>query len=325
MRTIEQFAYTGNQIALDIPSDAKVTIGLNGIEPDSAIELTAEPIGGVATFFLDGIIRSFYKEGRYEIMGCKFHRSDRAIDAYAVIMGSPYHFVRGVAQAGRRRNAVPWTFMMTKTDLQWYEGYELGIVFCVENPDGLDWDVVSGDINGEIEQGNHNHSEIRRAVVFTDLTTPPWSTGWGNLIGIKFGDEMKDAVTLQKKSVPAHPFYVRWINELGGYDYHMFDCNQQYAYELASQTTYDMQDGDGQQVVLDKKGNQTIEVSSGMVTRQNAIAIAKLVLSPDIRWYDEKAGQWIRITAQAQSISYQTEQPTSEVVLKFVLPYQTNQ
>ena len=241
------------------------------------------------------------------------------------IKGGKYWFVRGVAQAGRRRKAAPWTLMMTKTALQWYEGYELGVVFCVENPDGLDWDVVSGDINGEIEQGNHYHSEIQRAVVFTDLSRSPFSIGWGNLIGIKFGGELQDAVALQKTRVPAHPFYVRWIKELGGYDYHMFECNQQHAYELSSQTTYDMQDGDGQQMVLDKRGNHTIEASSGLVTRQNAIAISKLVLSPDIRWYDEQAGQWIRITAQAQSISFQTEQPTSEVVLKLVLPYQTNQ
>ena len=319
MRTIEQFAYTSNQIALDMATTEKQTIEVAGVE------LTAEPIDGVATFFLDGILRSLYDDGRTIIDGCILHYTDTAISAQVEINGGKYWFVRGVAQAGRNRKAVPWTFMMTKTALQWYEGYELGVVFCVENPDGLDWDVVIGDINGEIEQGNHHHSEIQRAVIFTDLTTPPFSTGWGNIIGIKFGGEMQDAVTLQKKRVPAHPFYVRWINELGGYDYHMFECNQQHAYELASQTTYDMQDGDGQQVVLDKTGNHTIEVSSGLVTRQNAIAIAKLVLSPDIRCYDEQAGQWIRITAPQQSISLKTEQPTSEVVLKFVLPYQTNQ
>lgn len=319
MRTIKQFAYTSNQIALDIAATEKQTIQVAGVE------LTAEPIDGVATFFLDGILRSLYTDGRTIIYGCSLHYTDSAVSAQVEINGGTYWFVRGVAQAGRRRNAVPWVFMMTKTALQWYEGYELGVVFCVENPDGLDWDVVSGGIGGEIEQGNNHHSEIQRAVVFTDLSTSPLSIGWGNLIGIKFGGEMQDAVTLQKKRVPAHPFYVRWINELGGYDYHMFACKQQHAYELASQTTYDMQDGDGQQVVLDNTGNHTIEVSSGLVTRQNAIAIAKLVLSPDIRWYDEQAGQWIRITAQAQSISYQTEQPTSEVVLKFVLPYQTNQ
>ena len=319
MNEIEQFAYTSNQIALDIAATEKQTIQVAGIK------LTAEPIDGVATFFLDGILRSLYADGRTLINKCSLHYTDAAISAQVQINGGTYWFVRGVAQAGRMRKAVPWVFMMTKTALQWYEGYELGVVFCVENPDGLDWDVVSGDINGEIEQGHHAHSQIQRAVVFTDLSTPPFSTGWGNLIGIKFGGEMKDAVALQKKSVPAHPFYVRWINELGGYDYHMFACNQQHAYELASQTTYDMQDGDGQQVGLEKTGNHTIEVSSGMVTRQNAIAIAKLVLSPDIRWYDEQAGQWIRITAEQQSISLKTEHPTSEVVLKFVLPYQTNQ
>ena len=59
--TIEQFAYTGNQIALYIPSSEKVTIGLHGIEPDSSIELTAEPIGGVATFYLDCIIRTLQR------------------------------------------------------------------------------------------------------------------------------------------------------------------------------------------------------------------------------------------------------------------------
>lgn len=319
MRTIEQFAYTGNQIALDIAATEKQTIEVAGVE------LTAEPIDGVATFFLDGILRSLYEDGRTLIDGCILHYSDKAISSQVEINGGTYFFVRGVAQAGRKRSAIPWTFMMTKTSLQWYEGYELGVVFCVENPDGLDWDVVSGNINGEIEQGNHHHSEIQRAVVFTDLSTSPFSIGWDNLIGIKFNDEMKDAVTLQKKRVPAHPFYVRWINELGGYDYHMFSCNQQHAYELASQTTYDIQDEDGQQVVLEKTGSHTIEVSSGLVTRQNAIAIAKLVLSPDIRWYDEKAGKWIRITAPQQSISLKTEQPTSEVVLKLVLPYQTNQ
>lgn len=319
MRTIEQFAYTSNQIALDIAATEKQTIQVAGVE------LIAEPIDGVATFFLDGILRSLYADGRTIIDGCSLHYTDAAISLQADINGGRYWFVRGVAQAGRKRNAVPWVFMMTKTALQWYEGYELGVVFCVENPDGLDWDVVSGDINGEIEQGNHYHSGVKRAIVFTDLSTPPFSTGWGNLIGIKFGDEMRDAVALQKNRVPAHPFYVRWINELGGYDYHMFECRQQHAYELASQTTYDMQDGDRQQVVLEKTGNHTIEVSSGLVTRQNAIAIAKLVLSPDIRLYDEQAGKWIRITAPQQSISLQTEQPTSEVVIKFVLPYQTNQ
>ena len=319
MRTIEQFAYTSNQIALDIAATEKQTIEVAGVE------LTAEPIDGVATFFLDGILRSLYADGRTLIDGCIVHYTDTAISSQVEINGGKYWFVRGVAQAGRMRSAVPWVSMITKTALQWYEGYELGVVFCVENPELLDWDVVSGDINGEIEQGNHHHSEIQRAVIFTDLTMPPFSTGWENLIGIKFNGEMKYAVPLQKKRVPAHPFYVRWINELGGYDYHMFECNQQHAYELASQTTYDMQDGDGQQVVLGKTGNHTIEVSSGLVTRQNAIAIAKLVLSPDIRWYDEQTGKWIRITAPQQSISLKTEQPTSEVVLKFVLPYQTNQ
>ena len=319
MKTIEQFAYTSNQIALDIAATEKQTIEVAGVE------LTAEPIDGVATFFLDGILRSLYADGRTIINGCSLHYTDSSISTQVEINGGKYFFVRGVAQAGRRRSAVPWVFLITKTALQWYEGYELGVVFCVENPDADDWDVVSGDIHGDIEQGFNNHSNIKQAVVFTDISTPPFSTGWGNLIGIKFNGEMKYAVALQKKRVPAHPFYVRWINELGGYDYHMFECNQQHAYELASQTNFDMQDGDGQQVVIDKTGNHTIEVSSGLVTSQNAIAIAKLVLSPDIRWYDEKSGQWIRITASQQSIIMQTEQPTSEVVLKFVLPYQTNQ
>ena len=319
MRKIEQFAYTSNQIALDIAATEKQTIQVAGVE------LTAEPIDGVATFFIDGILRSLYEDGRTLIDGCILHYTDTAISTQVEINGVKYNFVRGVAQAGRIRKAVPWVFMMTKTALQWYEGYELGVVFCVENPGGLDWDVVSGDINGEIEQGNHYHSKVQRAVVFTDLTTPILSIGWGNLIGIKFGGEMQDAVALQKKSVPAHPFYVRWINEFGGYDYHMFECNQQHEYALASQTTYDMQDGDGQQVVLEKRGNHTVEASSGLVSRQDAISIAELVLSPDIRWYDEKASQWIRITAEQQSISLKTEHPTSEVVLKFVLPYQTNQ
>ena len=316
MNEIEQFSYTSNQIALCIPATEKQTIEVAGVE------LTAEPINGIATFYLDGIIRSLYADGRTKFNNHSLHRIDTAISAQVEIDGRTYFFVRGVAQAGRIHKAVPWTFLMTKTSLQRYEGYELGVVFCVENPDGLMWDLISW--NDEYIEAFPYRKDMR-AVVFSDISKHPTGGKWGNYIGIRFNFERQCAVQLQKKSVPANPFYVRWINELGGYDYHMFECNQQHAYELASQTTYDMQDGDGQQVVLDKTGNHTIEVSSGLVTRQNAIAIAKLVLSPDIRWYDEQAGKWIRITAPQQSISLKTEQPTAEVVLKFVLPYQTNQ
>ena len=63
MRTIEQFAYTSNQIALDIAATEKQTIQVAGVE------LTAEPINGIATFFLDGILRSLYADGRTIIDG----------------------------------------------------------------------------------------------------------------------------------------------------------------------------------------------------------------------------------------------------------------
>lgn len=316
MRTIEQFAYTGNQIALDIAATEKQTLEVAGVE------LTAEPIDGVATFFLDGLLRTLYSDKRTLIAGCNYHYVDNAISLRATIAGKEQVFVRGVAQAGMQRKATQWKFLTTKSSLRWYRGYELGVVFCVENPDGLDWDVVNG--GREIEQNYQYHDRITREIVFTDLSEPPFSTGWEKDLGISFDGVITDKIQLYQRPVPYHPFYVRWINELGGYDYHMFSCAQQHTIELSSQSTYDLLDGDGEQEMLEKNCAYSVEVSSGMVSEADAKAIAKLILSPDIRWYSEQANKWVRIIASQQAVTMQTGQPTSEVILKFVLPYKTN-
>ena len=302
MLRLHQFLYTGNEINLEVKTTEGKTLEIAGFKQH------VEPVDGIATFRLSKPLSTLYKDERVPLNGSTRYFIDKSISVKQEIFGEKYIFMRGVSSHIGFGEANHWSFLVTKDSIQWYDGYELGVVFCVNNSPCLGWDVINGTDGTyykdykEIEYDKHHHSSTKLAAIFADLSTHPSGSGWENILGIKYAGYVRDVIGIKEKSVPDKPFYVRWVNDMGGFDYHMFTVS-------GKDTRGACNDEDS-----------IVEVSSGHVSRTDAVTISELVLSPDIRWYDEKSGQWKRVTASQQSISLVNGKENSETGLSFVIP-----
>lgn len=299
MLRLHQFLYTGNEITLEVKTTNRMTLDIAGFEQ------RVNPVNGIAKFRLSELLSMLYKDERVPIKGSTRYFIDKSISVEQEIFGEKYVFLRGVSYKTGEKEALDFSFLVSKESLQWYNGYELGAVFCVNDKCQNGWDVINGvclENCTEIEYDKHHHSYVKLAAVFADLSTPPSESGWKNILGIRYGRYVLDSIGIEEKPVPNNPFYVRWVNDMGGFDYHMFTVS-------GKDTRGASNDEDS-----------IVEVSSGPVSRTDAVTISELVLSPDIRWYDEKSGQWKRVTASQQSISLVNGKENSETGLSFVIP-----
>ena len=119
------------------------------------------------------------------------------------------------------------------------------------------------------------------------------------------------------------PFYIRWINTQGGYDYYMFNARKQYETERAD--TVNIQRAD----VTDENDTQasasfSIErrVTTGM-DNLPADAYAKLlgvIKAPRIEWWNEQNSRWVALVTDNVSNTWDTNSGLGSIELTFIFP-----
>ena len=133
----------------------------------------------------------------------------------------------------------------------------------------------------------------------------------------------RDTIQVREMPVPAHPFYVRWVNTLGGWDYFMFACNQKQMKSLSENDSYEKYIVWGRYGVrsnYNKAATHTIEVSTGVIDRATLESVAELIFSPLIQVYDPDARSWIEIQVKDGKPELMADQPTGEMLITFELP-----
>ena len=105
--------------------------------------------------------------------------------------------------------------------------------------------------------------------------------------------EILATLPIEAGCVPSVPFYVRWINSLGGWDYQMFECNEQIMevtdFENIQKVPTDIHDT---QQTLDATVTETVTAGLGGLTREDYDTLVALPRSPHIEWYDEMRSSW---------------------------------
>ena len=133
----------------------------------------------------------------------------------------------------------------------------------------------------------------------------------------------RDSIQVKEMPVPAHPFYVRWVNTLGGWDYFMFACNQKQMKSLSENDSFEKYIVWGRYGVrsnYNKAATHTIEVSTGVTDRATLESVAELIFSPLIQVYDPDAQTWIEIQVKDGKPELMADQPTGEMLITFELP-----
>jgi len=124
--------------------------------------------------------------------------------------------------------------------------------------------------------------------------------------------------------VPCNPFYIRWINQKGGWDTYMFEQHKKYAQEVDR----------GDQYVLansrDPYASQTrgelapefkniVQAGAEQLDENDFNLLKGIALSPLVQVYNYQIGAWQRVLVDDTDLTWDTKAPRNTVSYEFQL------
>lgn len=124
--------------------------------------------------------------------------------------------------------------------------------------------------------------------------------------------------------VPCNPFYIRWINQKGGWDTYMFEQHKKYTQEVDR----------GDQYVLansrDPYASQTrgelapefkniVQAGAGQLDENDFNLLKGIALSPLVQRYDRSVKAWQRVLVDDTDLTWDTKTPRNTVSYEFQL------
>lgn len=124
--------------------------------------------------------------------------------------------------------------------------------------------------------------------------------------------------------VPCNPFYIRWINQNGGWDTYMFEQHKKYTQEVDR----------GDQYVLansrDPYASQTrgelapefkniVQAGADQLDENDFNLLKGIALSPLVQRYNDSIGAWQRVLVNDTDLTWDTKTPRNTVSYEFQL------
>lgn len=124
--------------------------------------------------------------------------------------------------------------------------------------------------------------------------------------------------------VPCNPFYIRWINQKGGWDTYMFEQHKKYTQEVDR----------GDQYVLansrDPYASQTrgelapefkniVQAGAEQLDENDFNLLKGIALSPLVQRYNDSTGGWQRVLVNDTDLTWDTKTPRNTVSYEFQL------
>lgn len=124
--------------------------------------------------------------------------------------------------------------------------------------------------------------------------------------------------------IPCNPFYIRWINQKGGWDTYMFEQHKKYTQEVDR----------GDQYVLansrDPYASQTrgelapefkniVQAGAGQLDENDFNLLKGIALSPLVQRYNRSIGAWQRVLVNDTDLTWDTKTPRNTVSYEFQL------
>ena len=124
---------------------------------------------------------------------------------------------------------------------------------------------------------------------------------------------------------PASPFYVRWINQLGGLDYFMFGKTQTRKEQVKGVSVYAPYVADPEIARTNSRPyamttENTITVGVEGLNDTDFASVKALAFARKVEHLDEEKGKWIALTVSESEGSFKTDKATHSVEITFALP-----
>lgn len=209
------------------------------------------------------------------------------------------------------------TFRTEFPDLRKYKGYELTV--GIIPPLATDGRPKINDLY--IEHEEYVDHCIFNVTGQSELTLGIEKQGWVGPLNVV----LKKLAVEQVFCTPNNPFYVRWINQMGGYDYWMFGKRQVFTHKTENKKTF------RPYISNILKAQTTTELYKFDVTEQVVVGaeqlkneyfkpLSKIILSPQIEWYNENTERWIHVYIADYDFDYNTAKSSQDIEITFSLP-----
>lgn len=144
-------------------------------------------------------------------------------------------------------------------------------------------------------------------------------------LGIGNNGVAQTGQSVEVRCVPPAPFYVRWVNTLGGVDYWMFAKSQQFAPSVGGTTLAERYVADPATATSNRQPyaittTNAVTVGAEGIPTEAWEALRRLPFSPLIEWWNEKTGKWVRVTVAKYDGKYLTDHTTHSLEVEFNLP-----
>lgn len=201
-------------------------------------------------------------------------------DSYCVYDGFPFDLtvLNGSTYLGDFNNDFSWGIPIV--------GYEKDFFVEKSNDDSV-VDITIGTASGQLTE----HLGVIHATKNNIYPDELIATGEGIILKMK------------KCCLTDTPFYIRWINTIGGYEFNMFQlrirAEQRVKSVLGVQTPIEQREVSQNTVIsetINLSASNVVMVGQDNLNREEFEWLQTIALSPNICWYDEFASKWTNIS-----------------------------
>lgn len=124
--------------------------------------------------------------------------------------------------------------------------------------------------------------------------------------------------------VPCNPFYIRWINQKGGWDTYMFEQHKKYTQEVDRGDQYmlaNSRDPNASETMgeLAPRFKNIVRAGAEQLDENDFNLLKGIALSPLVQVYNYQIGVWQRILVDDTDLTWDTKTPRNTVSYEFQL------
>lgn len=182
---------------------------------------------------------------------------------------------------------------------------------------------TTSDVSLSQEELQHVHAEFMPMFEVSDIEKVTFSGPMALIDDID--------VIFERTCTPDSPFYVRWINRLGGWEYHMFALHKIWS-DTAS-PSFSFQPVGGEKITATRtreigaiEYTETVEVGETQLDIDMFRFLKSIITSPNVQHWNEARQAWEGVTlTDKTTASWNTKNSLGQLTLKFTLIDQRTQ
>lgn len=124
--------------------------------------------------------------------------------------------------------------------------------------------------------------------------------------------------------VPCNPFYIRWINQKGGWDTYMFEQHKKYTQEVDRGDQYVLANSGGPYASqtrgeLAPEFKNIVQAGAEQLDENDFNLLKGIALSPLVQRFNDSIGVWQRVLVNDTDLTWDTKTPRNTVSYEFQL------